>query len=95
MYDDFELMLQRSGPYGGRLQSDTLRDLEGTLALAHEMNSMSRYLSKSLTSFGFYLDKINHFTSTIVSFLCKIKFSRGFRFSLNISKIEYFKKINT
>ena len=40
--DDFELMLQRSGPYGGRLQSDTLKDLEGTLALAHEMNSITR-----------------------------------------------------
>ena len=43
VYDDFEMMLQRAGPYGGRLQSDTLRDLEGTLALAHEMSSMSRY----------------------------------------------------
>jgi hypothetical protein len=35
-------MLMGSGSYGlgGRLQSDTLRDLEGTLALAQEMKSL-------------------------------------------------------
>lgn len=47
VYDDFEQMLMRAGSYngGGRLQSDTLRDLEGTLALAQEMKRSDHHSS--------------------------------------------------
>jgi hypothetical protein len=42
-YDDLEQMLIRAGSLGNsRLQSDTLRDLEGTLALAQERKTMTR-----------------------------------------------------
>ena len=60
VYDNFEQMLMRAESYrGNRLQSDTLKDLEGTLALAQEIKGIPR--TEQYSSFLNFADLVSVF----------------------------------